>query len=72
MSQLNGRRIQVSGAMRAKSAAAFLDIGESTLWRWVKEGKLPKGVRLTPRTTVWLREDLEQFLNQAFHEQRGV
>lgn len=72
MSQLNGKRIQYAGAMRAKSAAAFLDIGESTLWRWVKEGKLPKGIRLTPRTTVWLREDLEQFLNQAFHDQRGV
>lgn len=53
------------GAMRVKSAAAFLDIGESTFWRWVAEGKLPKGKRLSARVTVWKREDLEQFLNQS-------
>ena len=51
--------------MRAKSAAAFLDIGESTFWRWVKAGRLPKGTRLSARATVWKREDLERFLNQA-------
>lgn len=53
------------GAIRAKSAAAFLGIGESTFWRWVKEGRLPKGTRLSARATVWKREDLERFLNQA-------
>lgn len=53
------------GALRAKTAAAFLGIGESTFWRWVKEGKLPKGRRLSARATVWLKEDMEQFLEQA-------
>lgn len=56
------------GAMRAKSAAAFLGIGESTFWRWVKEGRLPKGKRLSARATIWKREDLEHFLNQVFEE----
>lgn len=54
-----------AGAIRAKSAASFLGIGESTFWRWVKEGRLPKGTRLSARATVWKREDLERFLNQA-------
>lgn len=54
-----------AGAMRAKSAAHFLGIGESTFWRWVAQGRLPKGTRLSARATVWKREDLEQFLNQA-------
>ena len=53
------------GAMRAKSAAAFLGIGESTFWRWVAQGKLPKGRRLSARATVWMRADLEQVLDQA-------
>ena len=52
-------------AMRVKDASAYLGIAQSTFWRWVKEGKLPKGRRLSPRTTVWLREDLEHFLEQA-------
>ena len=54
-----------AGAMRAKSAAAFLGIGESTYWRWVKEGRLPKGKKLSARATVWMRADLEQFLEGA-------
>jgi len=51
--------------LRAKDAAAFLAIGLSTLWRWHQHGKLPRGTRLSARCTVWKREDLERFLNQA-------
>ena len=53
------------GFMRAKAAAAFLDIGESTFWRWVKEGLIPKGIRLSARVTVWKYEDLVMFTNHA-------
>lgn len=52
-------------SMRAKSAAAYLGIGISTFWRWVADGRLPKGTRLSARVTVWKLEDIEQFLNQA-------
>ena len=58
------------GAVRAKSAAAFLGIAESTFWRWVKEGRLPKGKRLSARATVWMRADLERFLDQADNAQK--
>lgn len=51
--------------MRAKEAAAFFSIAESTFWRWVSEGKLPKGTKLSARTTVWKRVDLEAFLKEA-------
>ncbi len=65
MSQTILEHGQMHGAMRAKHAAAFLGIGESTFWRWVKEGRLPKGARLSARATVWKCEDLKRFLNQA-------
>lgn len=52
-------------AMRVKECAAYLGIAESTFWKWVKEGRLPKGRKLSARATVWLREDLEEFLEQA-------
>lgn len=51
--------------MRAKAAASFLGIGQSTFWRWVKEGRIPKGIRLSARATVWQYEDLVKFLNHA-------
>lgn len=51
--------------MRAKEAAAFLSIGVSTFWRWVADGRLPKGTKLATRTTVWRRSDIEAFLKEA-------
>ena len=43
---------------RAKEAAKLLRIGESTWWRWVQLGRLPKGKKLGPRVTVWRRADV--------------
>lgn len=59
------RKHPILKAMRVKQGAAYLGIAESTFWRWVKEGKLPKGTRLSARATVWMKEDLEKFLEQA-------
>ena len=54
-----------NGVLRAKAAADFLGIGLSTFWRWCQQGRLPRGIHLSARCTVWKREDLEHFLNQA-------
>ena len=54
-----------AGAMRAHDAAKFLGVAVSTFWRWVKEGRLPKGERLSSRCTVWLRADIERFLEEG-------
>lgn len=53
------------GALRAKSAAVFIGIAESTFWRWVAAGKLPKGKKLSPKVTVWMQADLQSFLDGA-------
>lgn len=34
-----------AGAMRAADAAKYLGIALSTFWRWVSQGRLPKGKR---------------------------
>ena len=51
--------------MRAHDAAMFLGVAVSTFWRWVKEGRLPKGKRLSARCTVWMRADIERFLTEG-------
>lgn len=61
-----------SGVVRARDAALFLGIGESTFWRWVKEGRIVRGTRLSARATVWKLADLERFLEQHFHEEQGA
>lgn len=52
-------------AWRIKAVADFLGIGESTAWRWVSEGRLPQGIHLSPRVTVWRKADIVHFLEQV-------
>lgn len=53
--------------LRPKEAARYLGIGLSTFWRWVQQGILPQGTRLSARCTVWRIDALDTFL-----ESRGV
>ena len=44
---------------RAKEAAAFLRVSEATVFKWVREGILPKGFKVAGgRITVWPRDVL--------------
>ncbi|MDX8384434.1 MAG: AlpA family transcriptional regulator [Ghiorsea sp.] len=38
---------------KVKQLAACLHVSESTIWRWVAVGKLPKPFRPTQRTTLF-------------------
>lgn len=42
-----------------KSVATRYDSSRATVWRWVKEGKLPRPIKLTNGTTRWKVSDLE-------------
>lgn len=48
--------------MRAKQASQFLSCGKSTLWLWVKQGKI-KSYKLSDRVTIFKRTELEEFVN---------
>jgi predicted DNA-binding transcriptional regulator AlpA len=39
-------------------------ISRSTLWRWRRDGILPPGKKLTPKTEIWLVSDIEAHLEQ--------
>lgn len=58
--------------LRAKDAAGLLGIGVSTFWRWVREGRLPRGISLTARCTVWKLEDIEAFISSAESSASGA
>ena len=48
--------------MRASSASAYLACGISTLWLWVKQGKI-KAYKLSDRVTIFKRSELDEFIN---------
>jgi prophage regulatory protein len=39
--------------IRPNEVTSLLRIGKTTLWRWVREGRLPKPARLGPRVVAW-------------------
>lgn len=47
-----------TGFTSAKQNAEYLNIGLSTWWLWVKEGKAPKAIKFGSRTTRWRAEEV--------------
>jgi prophage regulatory protein len=40
----------------------YLPISKPTVWRWVKEGKLPKPISLGPKVTAWDLDEVDRFI----------
>jgi prophage regulatory protein len=40
-------------------------VSRATIWRWVREGRLPKPVKLGPGCTRWPMSAIEQFEAEA-------
>ncbi|WP_297893890.1 AlpA family transcriptional regulator [uncultured Desulfovibrio sp.] len=59
------------GLVRAREGAAILRVSRATFWRYVKLGLLPRGIKLTPRCSVWRVADLDAFVARQA-EQREV
>lgn len=41
----------------------MLGIGKSTLWRWLRDGRLPQG-RQIGRKRYWLMSEIEKFFGE--------
>lgn len=62
---------QPTSSLRAKQAAQFLGIGESTFWRWAKDRPdFPPAIKLGTRTTVWPMDKLTEWRDAQ--AQRGA
>ena len=48
--------------MRAKEVAKYLGIGVSTVWLYVKQGKL-KTIKLSERVTIFPKDAIDNFIN---------
>jgi len=50
--------------MRAAQASKYLACGKSTLWLWVKQGKI-KAYKLSDKVTIFKKKELDAFIDQA-------
>ena len=48
--------------LRAKDAHKYLGVGLSTLWLYVKQGKI-KAYKLSDRVTIFKKEELDALIN---------
>ena len=48
--------------MRAREAARYIGCGLSTIWLYVKQGKI-KAYKISDRVTIFKKEDLDNFIN---------
>ncbi len=60
------------GFYRLPQVTELLGISKSTWWLWVSRGKAPKGIKITPRVTVWKRADIHEFISQIEAEANDV
>ena len=49
---------------RAKEAAEYLCIGQSTIWNFVKQGKLHP-IRISDRVTIFTKADLDSLIEEG-------
>jgi len=47
---------------RPASAAKELGISRSTLWRWVRDGLLPKPIKIGSQAVGWREETLVEYI----------
>ncbi|WP_304546143.1 helix-turn-helix transcriptional regulator [Sulfurimonas microaerophilic] len=51
--------------IRINQVMDLVGIKKSTVWLWVKQGKLPQPKKLSPRVTVWKESDILEYIQQA-------
>jgi prophage regulatory protein len=45
-------------------------LAKSTIWLYVKEGKFPKQIKLSPKISVWKESDVEAWITEQI--EKGV
>lgn len=48
---------------RANILAEKFGVAAATIWLWSKNGLFPKPVKLSPKCTVWVKSEIDEWLN---------
>ncbi|MDD2759466.1 MAG: AlpA family phage regulatory protein [Methylomonas sp.] len=60
---------QIIGNAKAEPPTpALIPVSKSTWWQGVKDGRFPKSVKLSARTTAWKVEDIRALIDQLATE----
>jgi predicted DNA-binding transcriptional regulator AlpA len=60
--------VQETKLVRARDIAEMCGIGLSTVWRYARQGKLPKPHgKLSPKVTVWRLDEVQSVVNDIMN-----
>lgn len=58
-------QLPTTGYLRkAQLLGTIVPVSESTFWRWVRSGRFPAAVKLSPGVTAWRAEDVRAWLDK--------
>jgi predicted DNA-binding transcriptional regulator AlpA len=57
--------------LRVRQVLERIPISRSAWWLGVSEGRYPKPIKLGPRTTAWLEQDVDELIARLTTEARG-
>jgi prophage regulatory protein len=58
----------ISRYLRLPQVLERIPVSKSTWWAGVKKGIFPKPVKLSTRITVWLEQDINDFMNDKIEQ----
>jgi predicted DNA-binding transcriptional regulator AlpA len=53
-----------------KNNQGLLPVSPATIWRWVKEGTFPVPFKLGQNTTVWVADQIDQWIDKQREAQQ--
>ncbi len=54
-----------------KTLAKKLNVSPSTVYRWSRNGHLPKPISVGPNKTLWIEEEIMNWINDLKNHSRG-
>jgi len=49
--------------LRITEVQQRVGIARSTIWLWIKQGRFPKGMKLSPSVTVWYEKEINLYVS---------
>ena len=59
-----------TGFLRLPQVLEFIPVSKSSWWAGCKNGRYPKPIKLSARTTVWRVEDIRELI-ESFREKKS-
>jgi predicted DNA-binding transcriptional regulator AlpA len=59
---MSTRIIRIAELATTPKKAGILPVSPATIWRWVRDGKFPKPIKLGASVTGWAADDIDTFV----------